>query len=36
MTTRTSRATFYRGLGIVFVALGLLAFAIGYLLHPMM
>jgi hypothetical protein len=36
MTARTSRAAFYRGLGIAFVMLAVLAFAIGYLLHPMM
>jgi hypothetical protein len=36
MTTRTRGGIFIRGIGIAAVALGLLAFALGYLLHPMM
>lgn len=36
MTTRTKGGILFRGIGIVVTAMGLLAFALGYLLHPMM
>lgn len=39
MTTRTKGGTLSRYMGIVaaaMVAMGLIAFALGYLLHPMM
>lgn len=36
MTTRTiTRGVFYRRLGMTTVVMGLIAFALGYLLHPM-
>jgi hypothetical protein len=36
MTTRTSKGgIFSRRMALVLVAMGLIAFAMGYLLHPM-